>query len=194
MASILQSYVMSFAELIFHYLSYILLRLQGITKETKILLVGLDNTGKTTLLHKWSAETARCRQHPGLIDYKHIRYTIIDTGGMAAPPLSSYLPYADGIVFMVDMADYERLAEAARMLDSLLGNETVEGVPIIVLGNKIDKPGAVGPEEFRALLGLGWDQTAVGRIRRGRAFEVLLGSVALGYGCREVLDWLACHV
>lgn len=65
-----------------------------------------------------------------------------------------YFPAVDAIVFLIDANDRNRFFESKRELDSLLTDETLLTCPVLILGNKIDLPGAASEEELRNMYGL----------------------------------------
>ena len=64
-----------------------------------------------------------------------------------------YFPEVDRIVFLIDSTNFERFPESKAKLDALLSIEQLAKVPFLILGNKIDVPGAVS-KELRHRLGL----------------------------------------
>lgn len=65
-----------------------------------------------------------------------------------------YFPAVDAIVFLVDASDRSRLPESKAELDALLTDEQLSACPVLVLGNKIDKPSAASEEELRNFFNL----------------------------------------
>lgn len=65
-----------------------------------------------------------------------------------------YFPAVDAIVFLVDACDRKRFNESKIELDSLLTDEQLANCPVLILGNKIDKPGAASEDELRQLFAL----------------------------------------
>ncbi|KAB1279353.1 GTP-binding protein SAR1b [Camelus dromedarius] len=61
----------------------------------------------------------------------------------------NYLPAINGIVFLVNCADHQRLFESKEELDLLMTDKTTANVPILILGNKIDRPEAVSEERIK---------------------------------------------
>jgi ADP-ribosylation factor-like protein 8 len=58
----------------------------------------------------------------------------------------SYVRYCRGvnaIVYMVDAADGEKIEAARNELHNLLEKPQLQGIPVLVLGNKRDLPGAL---------------------------------------------------
>ena len=66
-------------------------------------------------------------------------------------------------MFLVDSCDRARFGESKVELESLLTDEQLGNCPVLVLGNKIDRPGAAGEEELRQLVGLYGQTTGKGR-------------------------------
>ena len=127
-----------------------------------------------------------------------------------------YFPAVDSIVFLVDAVDRSRFAEAKAELDvrihknvkrfqflllslqSLLTDEQVANAPIVVLGNKIDLPGAVSEQELRYVLGIATATTGKGNVNRsdiaGRPMELFMCSVLRREGYGEAFRWLSQYL
>merc|ERR1719473_1819157 len=129
-------------------------------KDAKILFLGLDNAGKTTLLHMLRDGTTRAHcptlhPHAEELIMGKVKFRAFDLGGheTARRIWKDYFAAGvDGIVYLVDAADRTRFDESRHELQNLLATPELSEIPIVVLGNKIDVPHAASEEELRQAL------------------------------------------
>lgn len=165
-------------------------------KDLRILMVGLDAAGKTTILYKLKlGEVVTTIPTIGFnvetVDYKGVNFTCWDVGGRdkIRPLWRHYYQNCQGLIFVVDSNDRERLAgddndySAKAMLHSMCAEEQLKDAPVLVLANKQDLPNACTVAEVTDALGL--------HTMRHRQWYVQGCCAALGDGLWEGLDWLS---
>merc|ERR1712139_469954 len=131
------------------------------SKEVRILILGLDNAGKTTILYRLQAdEVVQTIPTIGFnvetVQYKNIKFQVWDLGGQSSirPYWRCYYPNTNAIIFVVDSADRERLAVARQELQAMLDEEELKDAILLVLANKQVQTGALGAKEISEALGL----------------------------------------
>ena len=162
------------------------------SKEVRILILGLDNAGKTTILYKLQneAEDEEVMTIPTIgfnvetLQYKNIKFQVWDLGGQTSirPYWRCYYPNTDAIIFVVDSADRERLAVARQELQAMLEEEELKDAILLVLANKQDQKGALGAKEISEALGL--------PDVRNRQWSIQETCATKGKGLSEGFDWL----
>ncbi|XP_035670257.1 GTP-binding protein SAR1b-like [Branchiostoma floridae] len=175
------------------------------SKSGQLVFLGLDNAGKTTLLHM--LKDNRMGQHvPTLHPTKEelvmggVRFTTFDLGGhsQARRAWKDSVPAINGVVFLIDAADSARHGESKKELDCLLADEQIANVPILILGNKIDQPDAASEEFLRQYFCLYGLTTGKGNVRlhgsNTRPMELFMCSVLKRQGYGEGFRWLAQYI
>jgi ADP-ribosylation factor 1/2 len=159
-------------------------------KDLRILMVGLDAAGKTTILYKLKlGELVTTIPTIGFnvetIEYKGICFSVWDVGGQdkIRPLWRHYYHNTQGIIFVVDSNDRERVELARDELHKMLSEEELQDAVVLVLANKQDIPGALSAAELMKGLDLG----SVGGSRKWHVQPTIATS---GEGLYEGLCWL----
>ena len=157
---------------------------------SRILMVGLDNAGKTTILYKLKlGEVVTTLPTIGFnvetVEYKNISFTVWDVGGQTK--LRSlwhhYFENSDAVIFVVDSSDKERLEEARDELDRILLDDRLRNTSLLVFSNKVDKPQSVSTSEVTDKLCL--------HKHKGREWFIQSTCAVTGEGIVDGLEWLA---
>lgn len=115
---------------------------------------------------------------------KGVSFNIWDVGGQdkVRPLWRSYARGTDGIVFVVDSRDQERMDEARAELYRMCRAPEAAGAPVLVIANKQDLPGARSPQQLEVELGMSE--------LLGRSWTVRPGCAVTGEGLDEALEQL----
>ncbi|XP_067570354.1 ADP-ribosylation factor 2 isoform X2 [Pseudorca crassidens] len=112
-------------------------------KEMRILMVGLDAAGKTTILYKLKlGEIVTTIPTIGFnvetVEYKNISFTVWDVGGQdkIRPLWRHYFQNTQGLIFVVDSNDRERVNEAREELTRMLAEDELRDAVLLVFVNK----------------------------------------------------------
>ena len=160
-------------------------------RPAKILMLGLDAAGKTTVLYKLKLnEVISTIPTIGFIveslaPVKNVSFTVWDIGGQdkIRPLWRHYFVGTHGLIFVVDSSDKHRFDEVREELTWILNSDELVGVPLVVLANKQDLPKASSPSEIAAKLDL--------PSLKGRAWHVHGTSAVNGDGLYEAMDQMS---
>lgn len=167
-------------------------RLLGSKKAVRIVMVGLDGAGKTTILYKLKiGDLVQTVPTIGFnletIKYKNVSFTVWDVGGQyKIRALWRY--YYNGVeaaIFVVDASDScsERLEECREEIHSLMRENDLSDTPILIFANKQDLPGALSAEDVAIRLDL--------ISLKSRQWLVQACSAKTGAGVSEGLEWVS---
>ena len=145
-------------------------------KDMRILMVGLDAAGKTTILYKLKlGEVVTTIPTIGFnvetVDYKNISFTVWDVGGQdkIRNLWRHYYQNTQGLIFVVDSNDKARIEDAKNELHKMLQEEELKDADLLVFANKQDLPHAM----------------------TGRQWYIQACCATTGDGLYEGLDWLS---
>ncbi|CAI4229004.1 unnamed protein product [Auanema sp. JU1783] len=163
-------------------------------KQMNIIVVGLDNSGKTTILNQLKAPETRAAHVVPTVGYSMSTFTnenflfnAFDMSGQSKyrTVWESYYSKCHAIMFVVDSSDRLRMAVARDELWILLDHKDIntKKVPILVLANKMDEKDAMTSAEITASLGLD--------VIRGHHWGIFSTCALTGAGLDKAMEWLA---
>ncbi|KAL4726353.1 ADP-ribosylation factor-like 2 [Fusarium longipes] len=158
-------------------------------KEMRILMLGLDNAGKTTIVKKVMGEDVNTVS-PTLgfiiktIDYEGYKLNIWDVGGQKTlrSYWRNYFEKTDALIWVVDATDRLRIQDCRDELQGLLLEERLAGASLLVFANKTDVEGCMTEAEILSELQL--------ESIRTHRWNILPCSAMTGTNLKEGLSWV----
>ena len=165
----------------------------GGNREYRLLMLGLDAAGKTTILYKMKLnEVVQTIPTIGFnvetFTFKNIEFNCWDIGGQfkLRQMWRHYFDNVDALVYVIDSADQERIDENCETLSELMAEHALQNAKVLVYANKQDLPGAV---ECPALI----DKLQLYK-HKGRSWLVQPCSGKTGAGLIEGMEWLSTEL
>jgi len=158
-------------------------------KELRILILGLDGAGKTTILYRLQVgEVVTTIPTIGFnvetVTYKNLKFQVWDLGGQTSirPYWRCYYSNTDAIIYVVDSVDKERIGISKQELIAMLEEDELKKAILVVFANKQDMEGAMSASEVSNALGLA--------ALKSRTWSIFKTSATKGEGLDEAMEWL----
>ncbi len=162
-------------------------------QECRILMVGLDAAGKTTILYHFKLDELvttipTIGFNVETVEHKNVSFTVWDIGGQdkIRALWRLYFQETEGIIFVVDSNDRDRVQEAKAELFRLLKEEELKNCVLLVYANKQDLPNVMTTTELTDKLGL--------LLLRNRNWYIQATSAVKGAGLLEGLEWIGNQI
>ncbi|KAG4027568.1 hypothetical protein MFRU_029g00910 [Monilinia fructicola] len=158
-------------------------------KEMRILMLGLDNAGKTTIVKKIMGEDVNTVS-PTLgfiiktIEHDGYKLNIWDVGGQKTlrSYWRNYFEKTDALIWVVDATDRLRIEDCKEELHALLQEERLSGASLLVFANKTDVNGCMKETEIQEMLELDAIRT--------HKWHIINCSAITGKNLKEGLAWV----
>ncbi|GMH33963.1 hypothetical protein BSKO_01797 [Bryopsis sp. KO-2023] len=160
-------------------------------RKVNMLLVGLDNSGKTTIIERLKPQKNQSPEVAPTVGFSveefsqgGLNFTVFDMSGAGRYRnlWEQYYREAEAVIFVVDSADKIRLAVVKDELDTMLGHKELGKVPLLIFANKQDLPTALSPVEIAE--GLNLDEI------KDRGWQIVASNALTGDGLGKGMEWL----
>jgi small GTP-binding protein len=162
----------------------------------RILMIGLDNAGKSTILYKLKSMML-CESERSIdviptigfnvetVNYQDTRFTVWDIGGndKIRSLWNHYYYHTDVLIFVIDSADVNRISEAKDELFKILQNDLLNNVPLLVIANKQDIKQSISTDRMIQMMNL--------NSLTDRKWRIQTSCAVTGHGLFEIIDWIS---
>jgi len=159
----------------------------------RLLMLGLDAAGKTTILYKLKLNQdvttiPTVGFNVETVTYKNVKFNVWDVGGQdkIRPLWRHYFSGTQGLIFVIDSSDRDRIKEAQGELHRIINDREMKDSLLLVFANKQDISGAMNPQEVTDELKL----TSL----KDKIWFVVPSCATTGEGLLEGLAWLSNNV
>merc|ERR1711907_726528 len=166
----------------------LLRKLKKSETEVRILMLGLDNSGKTSILKRLSDEDITHIMPTQGFNIKSLlhegfKLNVWDIGGQKTirPYWKNYFENTDALIYVVDSSDRKRIEEAREELNALLEEDKLTSIPVLVYANKQDLMQALTMEEILEELQL--------MDLKDRPWQIQPCSAKTGVGLQDGMEW-----
>ncbi|WEJ97139.1 hypothetical protein PSN45_004687 [Yamadazyma tenuis] len=160
-------------------------------REMRILMLGLDNAGKTTILYKLKlGKTSQTVPTVGFnvetVKQKNVSFAVWDCGGQERirPLWRHYFTGTDALIYVVDSSDLDRLEESKKELLRVISDKELSECLLIVLANKQDVGNAIKPKELI-------EKFELNHLPGNHVWSVIPTIAINGTGLVETLNWIS---
>lgn len=162
-------------------------------REMRILMLGLDNAGKTTILYKLKlGKTTKTVPTVGFnvdtVKHKNVSFAVWDCGGQERirPLWRHYFTGTNALIYVVDSSDWDRLDESRKELMRVINDKELANCLLIVLANKQDVNGSIKPKELI-------ERFNMNALSGDHTWSVIPTIAIDGTGLAETLNWISSH-
>ncbi|XP_064472588.1 ADP-ribosylation factor-like protein 6 [Ornithodoros turicata] len=166
-------------------------------KQASVLIVGLDNSGKSTILNHFKPDEQKSVEIVPTVGFNvdsfkmnNLSLTAFDMSGQGRyrSLWEHYYKDTHGVIFVIDSTDSLRLVVAKDELDMMLQHKDMKdrALPILFFANKSDLRDALSSVKISQSLGLD--------LLKDKSWHICASNALTGEGLREGLEWMSDQI
>eukprot|EP00049_Salpingoeca_infusionum_P017696 m.354035 g.354035 ORF g.354035 m.354035 type:complete len:180 (-) comp16901_c0_seq1:1301-1840(-) len=162
-------------------------------EEQKLIIVGLDNAGKTTILYQFCLNdvvvtSPTIGSNVEEVQFQNMHFAMWDIGGQESlrASWSTYYAGSKALIMVIDSTDRERLALAKAEFTRMLTHEDLQHAHVLIYANKQDLEDAMTSAEISKEFNL----SAI----KDHSWHIQACCALTGEGLYDGLEWLTSQI